>query len=197
MVAVGSKVSVHYVGTFDDGTEFDNSYKLGEMLEFVIGGGHMITGFDKAVSEMEVGERRSVRLAPEEAYGEWRSDFVEPVPCEYLPNWEDLPLGEPVVLQAQNGQQIQVLVSKVEDGVVYLDHNHFLAGKPINFEIELVEVAAPGSFEHVHDDDCDCGCHDHARDGHGAHGHEEHARNHDGHRDHEHSHGESCSCGCH
>lgn len=198
MVALGSRVSVHYIGTFDDGTEFDNSYKLGEMLEFVIGGGHMITGFDKAVAEMELGEKRSVRLQPEEAYGEWRADFVEPVPCEYLPNWQDLPLGEPVVLQAQGGQQIQVTISRVEDGIVYLDHNHFLAGKPINFEIELVKVEAPGSFEHAHDDDCDCGCHDHGHDvGHGhayahAHGHD-HAHS----ESHDHDRGHDGGCGCH
>lgn len=190
MVALGSKVSVHYIGTFDDGSEFDNSYKLGEMLEFVIGGGHMIAGFDHAVAEMEVGEKRSVRLEPEEAYGEWRADYVEAVPCELLPNWQDLPLGEPVVLQAQGGQQIQVLVSKVEDGVVYLDHNHFLAGKPINFEIELVKVEAPGAFEHGHDEDCGCGCHDHDH-GH-AHGHA-----HDHAHDHEHAHDDDCGCGCH
>lgn len=181
MVAQGSKARVHYIGTYDDGTEFDNSYKLGETLEFVVGGGHMITGFDRAVADMEPGEKRSVRIEPAEGYGEWREDFVEQVPCGYIPNWEELPLGEPLVLQAQNGQQIQVVCLKIEDGVVFLDHNHFLAGKPLNFEIELVEVLAPGSFElEEHDSDCDCGCHDHAHD-----------RDH-----HEHAHGDDCGCGC-
>lgn len=172
MVAIGEKVRVHYAGTFDDGVEFDNSHKHGEILEFVVGGGHMIVGFDKAVAEMEVGEKRTVHLEPAEAYGEHRADFVEQVPCDLIPNWEELPIGEPVVLTAQNGQQIQVTCAKVEDGYVYLDHNHFLAGKPLNFEIELVEVVPQTDAEREqHGEGCDCGCgHDHAHD----HAHDHH-----------------------
>lgn len=190
MVAKGELARVHYIGTLDDGSEFDNSYKGGEMLEFVVGGGHMIVGFDKAVAEMEVGEKRTVRLEPEEAYGEHREDFVEQVPCEYLPYWNQLPIGQPIVLTAQNGQPIQVVCSKIEDGYVYLDHNHFLAGKPLNFEIELVEVLPAGEADY---DDCgcgdpDCGCghsHDH------GHGHGD-----DCGCDHDHG-DDDCGCGCH
>lgn len=161
MVAIGEKVRVHYVGTLDDGTEFDNSYKFGEPLEFVVGGGHMITGFDRAVFNMEVGEKRSVRLEPMDAYGEWREDFVEQVPCHLMPNWEQIPLGQPIVIRAQGGQEIQVTCTKIEDGVMYLDHNHFLAGKPLNFDIEVVEVVRQSAIEREqHGSGCACGCHE-------------------------------------
>lgn len=182
MVAKGELARVHYIGTLEDGSEFDNSYKHGETLDFVIGAGHMIVGFEKAVAEMEVGEKRTVTLQPEEAYGERRADFVEVVPCELIPNWEELPVGEPILLTAQNGQQIEVMCAKVEDGLVYLDHNHFLAGKVLNFEIELVEVVPAGEFDNDHGcDDPDCGC--------GGHGH-----------DHDHDHDCGCEghdCDCH
>lgn len=172
MVAIGEKVRVHYIGTLDDGSEFDNSYKHGETLEFVVGGGHMIVGFDKAVAQMEVGEKRTVRLEAAEAYGEHRPEYVEQVPCEYVPNWEELPIGEPVVLRAQNGQEIQVTCTKVENGILFLDHNHFLAGKPLTFEIELVEVVPQTDAERAHHEEgCGCGCgHDHDHD----HGHHHH-----------------------
>ncbi len=161
MVAIGEKVRVHYVGTLDDGSEFDNSRKRGELLEFVVGADQVINGFDKAVFEMEQGEKRTVRLEPVEAYGEWREDFVEQVPCELLPNWEQLPIGQPIVLRAQNGEEIQVTCMKIEDGIVYLDHNHPLAGKAINFEIELVEVMWQSAIERErHASGCACGCHE-------------------------------------
>ena len=183
MVSRGDLVRVHYVGTFDDGTQFDSSYEHGEMLEFVIGGGHMIVGFDRVVAEMEPGEKRTVRLEPAEAYGEHRDDFVELVPCDLMPGWQQLPIGEPVVIQSQAGQTIQVTCLKVEDGVVYLDHNHFLAGKPLTFAIELVEVVHQDAENHAgHSGECGCGCHDYEEP---AAGEPE-----DG------AHEHSCACGC-
>ena len=116
MVASGTRVRVHYIGTFDDGTQFDNSYEYGEALEFTVGGGHMIIGFDAAVAEMEVGEKRTVRIEPHEGYGEWREDFVEKVPCDLMPGWELLPIGQPVELMphlmakiTQNSQSVFAL----------------------------------------------------------------------------------------
>lgn len=161
MVAIGQKVRVHYVGMLDDGTEFDNSYKRGEPIEFSVGAGQMIPGFDKAVFEMEQGERRTVRLKPAEAYGEWRGDFVEQIPCDLMPNWEQVPIGQPIVLRTQTGQQIQVTCIKVKDGVMHLDHNHPLAGKALTFEIELVEVVHQSAIEREqHGSGCACGCHE-------------------------------------
>ena len=185
MINRGDLVRVHYVGTLDDGTQFDSSYEHGEMLEFVIGGGHMIVGFERAVAEMEPGERRTVRIEASEAYGEYRDDFVELVPCDLMPGWRQLPIGEPVVIQAQAGQTIQVTCLKVEEGVVYLDHNHFLAGKPLTFDIELVEVIHQGAEAHAaHFEDCGCGC--------GCHDYEEPAAGESEDGAHEHS----CACGC-
>lgn len=204
MVARGERVRIHYIGTFDDGTEFDNSYKHGEPLEFTVGAGHMIVGVDRAVSQMIVGEKRKVHVEPSEGYGEYREDFVEQVPCELMPNWEELPVGQPMAIESQNGQVIQVICLKVEDGVIYLDHNHFLAGKPTNFEIELLEVVPEGSSEQgEHADGCDCGCHDHEHE----HGHEHdrdrdrdcgcgHDHGHGSGRDHGFGHGHGSDCGC-
>ena len=185
MIDKGDVARVHYVGTFDDGTQFDSSYEQGEALEFVVGGGHMIVGFDRAVAEMVPGEKRRVRIEAAEAYGEYREDFIERVPCDLMPGWQDLPVGQPVVIQTQTGQTIQVTCLKVEDGVVYLDHNHFLAGKPLTFDIELIEVvhqSAEGHAGHVEECGCGCGCHDHE----GAVDHEAE----------EEAHGHSCACGC-
>ena len=179
MVASGSRVRVHYIGRFDDGTQFDSSYEYGETLEFVVGGGHMIVGFDAAVAEMELGEKRTIRIEPHEGYGEWREDFVEKVPCDLMPGWELLPIGQPVAIQTQAGQTIEVTCMKVEDGFIYLDHNHFLAGKPLTFDIELVEVLPAGSSAFAgHAGDCGCGC--------GGHDHASH-----------HEHDGGCGCGCH
>ena len=220
MVAFGEKVRVHYIGTLDDGTEFDNSYKKGEMLEFTVGGGHMIPGFDREVSYMNVGEKRSVHLEPHEAYGAWREDFVEKVPCHLMPNWEQVPIGTPIVLRAQGGQMIQVTCMKVEDGMMHLDHNHFLAGKPLNFEIELVEVVRESAIEREkHGAGCACGCHEfkdaiirqnaEAAEREAAHvhergtdcgcGHEHHAHEvaRAGHEHAHAAHAHDCACGCH
>jgi len=160
MAAIGERVRVHYVGTLDDGTEFDNSYKRGETIEFVVGAGQMIPGFDKAVFEMGSGEKRTVRLEPAEAYGEYQDDLVERLPCNLMPNWEQMPIGRPITLRTQTGQAIQVTCKKVEDGIIYLDHNHVLAGKPLTFDIELVEVVRESAIEREqHGAGCACGCH--------------------------------------
>lgn len=161
MADIGQKVRVHYVGTLDDGTEFDNSYKRGEPIDFTVGAGQMIPGFDRAVFQMEQGERRTVRLKPAEAYGEWRGDFVEQIPCSMMPNWEQMPVGHPIVLRTADGQQIQVTCIKVKDGIMHLDHNHPLAGKALTFEIELVEVVRESAIEREkHGSGCACGCHE-------------------------------------
>lgn len=161
MADIGQRVRVHYVGTLDDGTEFDSSYKRGEPIDFTVGTGQMIPGFDRAVFQMEQGERRTVRLKPAEAYGEWRGDFVEQIPCNMMPNWEQMSIGQPIVLRTADGQQIQVTCIKVKDGIMHLDHNHPLAGKALTFEIELVEVVRQSAIERErHGSGCACGCHE-------------------------------------
>ena len=196
MVAYGEKVRVHYIGTFDDGTEFDNSYKKGEMLEFVVGGGHMIIGFDRAVSQMGVGEKRTVRVEPEEGYGAYRDDFVEQVPCELMPNWQQVPIGQPIVLRAQGGQTIQVTCLKVEDGIMHLDHNHPLAGKALNFDIEVAEIVRESAIEREkHAAGCACGCHE-FKEALTRQNEEAAARERGGEApERHHEHGDACGCG--
>ncbi len=140
MVAQGKKVKAHYRGTLDDGTQFDCSYDRGEPIEFTVGAGQMIAGFDAAVAEMELGEKRTVRLEPAEAYGEYDPARVLQVPCAQFPNWEQMPIGVPVMLSTPYGPMSATCL-KVEDEKLFLDTNHELAGKALTFEIEVVEIA--------------------------------------------------------
>ncbi len=138
---VGKTCKVHYRGTFNDGVEFDSSYKRGEPLEFVCGVGMMILGFDKAVATMNVGEKINVHLMPEEAYGESNPNNVITLPIEGLPGAEELNEGDMVYLQDTMGQPIPARVAALTETDVTFDANHEMAGKELNFEIELVEVA--------------------------------------------------------
>ncbi len=130
-------VQVHYRGTLDDGTEFDSSAGR-EPLEFVSGDGMVIPGFEKAVQEMEVGEKRTVNIPAAEAYGERVEEAIQRIPVDAIPDADKLPVGEYVYLQGPDGQPIQVLVAGVEEDEVLFDFNHQLAGKDLTFELELV-----------------------------------------------------------
>ena len=137
---VGKNVKVHYRGTFDDGTQFDSSYDRGEPLEFVCGAGMMIRGFDKAVADMEVGQAVDVHLMPEEAYGHSDPDAIITIEIAQLPGSENLAVGERVYLRNMMGQPFPVTVTAKDDTNITLDANHEMAGKELNFHIELVEV---------------------------------------------------------
>ena len=137
---VGKTVRAHYRGTFNDGTQFDSSYDRGEPLQFVCGAGMMISGFDRAVAEMEVGEHRDVHLMPAEAYGEADPRAIITAPIAQLPGSEGLSVGERVYLQGMNGQPVPVVVTARDEETITLDANHEMAGKELNFHIELVEV---------------------------------------------------------
>lgn len=140
MSNAGKKVKVHYTGTLDDGTKFDSSIDRGEPLEFVCMAGQMIPGFDKAVESMNVGDTITVHLEPSEAYGERSEDAIQTIPLANIPGAEDLPVGETVFLQGPNGQPFPAKVAAMDDTTVTFDMNHELAGKPLNFEIELLEA---------------------------------------------------------
>lgn len=131
---------VHYTGTFNDGTKFDSSYDRGEPLEFISGAGMMIKGFDKAVVDMEVGDVVDIHLMPEEAYGMANPDAVFSVQISELPGSEELEAGQQVYLQNAMGQPFPVKVVSKENGVITFDANHEMAGKELNFKIELVEI---------------------------------------------------------
>ena len=140
MSNAGKKVKVHYTGTLDDGTKFDSSIDRGEPLEFVCMAGQMIPGFDKAVESMNVGDTITVHLEPSEAYGERSEEAIQNIPLANIPGAEDLPVGETVFLQGPNGQPFPAKVAAMDDTTVTFDMNHELAGKPLNFEIELLEA---------------------------------------------------------
>ena len=137
---VGKKVKVHYKGTFDDGTQFDSSYDRGEPLEFTCGAGMMILGFDKAVAAMNVGDVIDVHLMPEEAYGQPDPRAFITLPISELPGSEELKVDDKVYLQNMYGQPFQARVSALTDTDITFDANHEMAGKELNFRIELVEV---------------------------------------------------------
>lgn len=131
---------VHYTGTFNDGTKFDSSYDRGETLEFVCGAGMMIKGFDEAVKTMAVGEIKEIHLMPEEAYGMPDPENILVIEISQLPGSENLNVGEQVYLTNQMGQPIPVKVIAKDETTITFDANHEMAGKELNFKIELVEV---------------------------------------------------------
>ena len=135
---VGKTCRTHYRGTFNDGTQFDSSYDRGEPLEFVCGAGQMIKGFDAAVADMEVGQIVDVHLSPEEAYGLPDPNAVFTLEIAQLPGSEDLTVGQKVYLSNQYGQPFPVKVLAKEEKTITFDANHEMAGKELNFRIELV-----------------------------------------------------------
>ncbi|MBR6377643.1 MAG: FKBP-type peptidyl-prolyl cis-trans isomerase [Oscillospiraceae bacterium] len=137
---VGKTVRVHYRGTLNDGTQFDSSYDRGEPLEFVCGAGMMIPGFDAAVADMELGEIRDIHLTPEEAYGQPDPEAVITVEIASLPGSEAVSVGERVYLQDPCGNPIPVVITAKDETTVTFDANHEMAGKELNFRVELVEV---------------------------------------------------------
>ena len=137
---VGKTCRTHYRGTFNDGTQFDSSYDRGEPLEFICGAGQMIKGFDAAVADMEVGQIIDVHLMPEEAYGMADPNAIFTMEIAQLPGSEDLTVGQQVYLSNQYGQPFPVKVTAKDEKNITFDANHEMAGKELNFRIELVEV---------------------------------------------------------
>lgn len=137
--ASGDNVKVHYRGTLDDGSEFDSSAGR-DPLEFRLGTGQVIEGFDRTVTGMKPGETRSARLEADEAYGAHRPELVLALPREQFPTELTPEVGQGLEVQQEDGQRIPVTITAVEDDTVTLDANHPLAGQALTFEIELVEI---------------------------------------------------------
>ncbi len=137
---VAKTCRTQYRGTFNDGTQFDSTYDSGEPMEFICGAGQMIRGFDAAVADMEVGQIVNVHLMPEEAYGMADPDAVFAVEIAQLPGSENLEVGQQVYLTNQYGQPFPVKVTAKDAETITFDANHEMAGKELNFRIELVEV---------------------------------------------------------
>ena len=135
----GDKVKVHYKGTLEDGSIFDTS-RGGEPLEFILGGGGMIEGFDKAVNGMQVGEIKTVTIPADEAYGPHRDDLMLVIERDNLPEDLEPSIGQQLEMTRTDGLVFTVIVTDVSDASITVDANHILAGKDLTFEIELVEV---------------------------------------------------------
>ncbi|MFH1699333.1 MAG: peptidylprolyl isomerase [Candidatus Zixiibacteriota bacterium] len=137
----GDTVKVHYVGTLDDGSEFDSS-RGREPLEFTIGRPGIIEGFSNGVLGMAVGETKKVSLSPEEAYGQPRPDMIQEVPLSSFPESIKPEVGVQLSMQNSSGQPFPVKITAMTDSTATLDANHPLAGKTLTFELELVEIVA-------------------------------------------------------
>lgn len=135
----GDTVRVHYTGSFDDGTIFDSS--VGSTpLEFTVGGGQVIPGFDVMVVGMAAGDRKTERIVASEAYGERMDGLVFVVSKSQMPDHLEPEVGQMLQLTHPSGQTIPVTITGVSDTELTLDDNHELAGRDLTFEIELVEI---------------------------------------------------------
>ena len=136
----GDKVKVHYVGTLKDGTEFDNSRTRGEGLEFTIGDGRLLKGFNYTVDGLKIGETKKIDLEANEAYGEYQENAVITVKKTEFPKEMEFVLEGVVQGQDAQGRPIQGQIIKIEEEEVELNMNHPLAGEDLSFEIELLEI---------------------------------------------------------
>lgn len=139
MIEKGKKVKIHYTGTLDDGNQFDSSVGQ-DPLEFEMGAGMVIPGFETGVKDMEVGEKKKIHIPSAEAYGEKRDDMVMDFERSQLPEGLEPEVGMGLQMQGPEGQPLPVQIIAVAEESITIDANHPLAGQNLSFELELVEV---------------------------------------------------------
>jgi FKBP-type peptidyl-prolyl cis-trans isomerase 2 len=139
-VKKGDKVKVEYTGTLEDGEVFDASEKHGKPLEFEVGAGQMIPGFDSAVEGMSLNEEKEITLQPDEAYGQPNPQMLQKVSKDKLPSGQDPAVGMVLGVGLPNGQQMPAKITEVTEKEVTIDLNHPLAGKTLKFKIKVVGV---------------------------------------------------------
>jgi peptidylprolyl isomerase len=137
----GDKVKVHYHGKLTSGETFDSSEGR-DPLSFEIGSGTVIKGFDDGVTGMAVGEKKTINIPSDEAYGPHNPEMIIKMPKDRFPADLEIQAGMPLMMSDQNGQQFQVVVTEITDEDVSLDANHPLAGKDLVFDLELMEIEA-------------------------------------------------------
>jgi peptidylprolyl isomerase len=135
----GSKVKVHYTGTFDDGEVFDSSRETNP-LEFELGSGQVIPGFDQAIQGMEVGETKKVRIPEADAYGPYNPEMVFTTESSQFEEGISPQVGQQFQAQSPDGQDMMLVVKEVSEAGVIMDANHPMAGKDLNFDLELMEL---------------------------------------------------------
>lgn len=139
-VKSGDKIKVHYHGKLTSGETFDSSAGR-EPLEFEVGSGMVIKGFDDGVTGMTVGEKKTVNIPFDDAYGQRNPDMIIEMPKDRFPKDMEIDLGMSLGMSDENGQQFQVTIVEIKEEVVLLDANHPLAGEDLIFDLELVEIA--------------------------------------------------------
>ena len=139
-VQTGNTVSIHYKGTFDDGTVFDSSRERGEPMTVTVGDGSLISGFEAALSGMTLGEVKNISLTPDQAYGDRVQEAIQEVPKSSFPEGFEFNQGATVYGQTPDGNPFPAVIAEESDTTVTLDLNHPMAGKNLNFEIELVNL---------------------------------------------------------
>lgn len=137
----GTQVKVHYRGSLTDGTEFDSSYSREEPIGFQVGTGQMIRGFDNAVVGMTVGDKKSITLTPDDAYGDINPEAQTEIANSAFPEHITLTEGLPVPLATPDGRSLMGRIIQLNESTVTVDLNHPLAGQDLQFDIELVEIA--------------------------------------------------------
>ena|SRR5690349_21470286 len=135
----GDTVHVHYKGTLDDGSVFDSS-EGGDPISFTLGGGEVIAGFDNAIEGMSIGDKKTERMEPSNAYGDRREELVFTVGKDQMPEGAEIEVGDMLQVGFPDGSSSTVQVANVDADMVTLDANHPLAGKPLTFELELVKI---------------------------------------------------------
>jgi peptidylprolyl isomerase len=138
-VKSGDKVKVHYHGKLTSGETFDSSAGR-QPLEFEVGSGMVIRGFDEGVTGMKVGEKKTIKIPADQAYGIKNPDMLMDFPRDRFPAEMKVELGMQLVMSDPSGQQFQVKVSEIKDEIIVLDANHPLAGEELIFDLELVEI---------------------------------------------------------
>ena len=138
-VKKGDVVRVHYTGRLTTGEQFDSSAGR-EPLEFTVGAGQMIPGFDAGVEGMTAGDKKTITIPAAEAYGEWNEENTVPFPKENIPDGMQVEVGMQLTMNSPQGQPFPVTVYEIQDDAIILDANHMLAGKDLIFDIEMVDI---------------------------------------------------------
>jgi peptidylprolyl isomerase len=136
----GDTVHVHYTGKLDDGTVFDSSRDT-DPIEFTIGAGQIIPGFEDAIVGMSAGDEKTERIEAERAYGERSDDLVFHVEKDQMPEDEEIEVGDLLRIGFPDGSTAEVQVAEIADDKVTLDANHPLAGKTLTFDLQLMSIA--------------------------------------------------------
>lgn len=136
----GQTITVNYIGTLDDGTQFDSSYDRGEPIAFVIGGGEVLPAFSAAAIGMAPGEKKTIHIDSADGYGARNAEAVQVFPLDAFPEDINLEVGMQIQGEGPNGQFPAIVTGVASNGVI-LDLNHPLVDQNLNFEIELVEIS--------------------------------------------------------